>query len=43
MTSRENECSLKIRKEVYGDKPIEEAYREALEPYFNPGQYWKTK
>jgi hypothetical protein len=29
-------CPLYLGKETYGDIPIEEAFKKALEPYFNP-------
>ncbi|WP_267128988.1 hypothetical protein [Radiobacillus deserti] len=36
MAKKEKECPLKIKKETFGTIPIEEAFRQAFEPYFNP-------
>lgn len=31
---RKKRANLRIGKEIYGTKPIEEAFREAFAPYF---------
>jgi hypothetical protein len=34
--TKKKKCPLYLGKEVYGDLPIEEAFKKAFEPYFNP-------
>ena len=33
---KKRKSNFKLGKETYGDMPIEECFRKALEPYFNP-------
>lgn len=35
--TNKKQSPLKIGKETYGDIPIEEAFKKALEPYFTNG------
>lgn len=35
---QKKECVLKLGKVTYGDIPIEQAFKEALAPYFDPEQ-----
>lgn len=36
--NQKKECVLKLGKVTYGDIPIEQAFKEALAPYFDPDQ-----
>lgn len=31
--------NIKLRKETYGDMPLEECLKKALDPYFNPEKH----
>lgn len=33
---KKRKSNIKLGKETYGTMPIEECFRKALEPYFNP-------
>ncbi|MFB4471735.1 hypothetical protein ACDI16_02055 [Oceanobacillus caeni] len=35
-TSPKKKSHLKLRKETYGDMPMEECFKKAFDPYFNP-------
>jgi len=38
-STTERKSKLRLGKETYGDMPIEECFRRALEPYFEPEKY----
>ena len=35
-TNKKRESNLKLGKVTYGEMPIDECFRKAFEPYFNP-------
>jgi len=34
--TKKRKSNIKLGKETYGTMPIEECFKKALEPYFNP-------
>ncbi|EIJ79169.1 hypothetical protein PB1_16469 [Bacillus methanolicus PB1] len=41
MKKQKKKSPLYVGKETYGKVPIEEAFKKALEPYFNKEKYFK--
>lgn len=38
-STRKEKTNIRLRKETYGDIPLDECIEKALDPYFNPERY----